>query len=310
MDTLYEWVEEHNRNLDFVYPFELTRVHNDRYKAVVLRLAAGHKKQYYKSGMGSHVLRPSMLGKPAAYVATLHFLRKLAKKTPSLVKAIDKPGGGRTKLLMWLGDMFEGWAMEQFKRLGYTLDKKSKFNIQGNGYSLPGNIDFHMWHEEYGEAPFVIDTKLTNSKYFNWIVKCGLDDDRGYITQLSIYQKAFGVERIGLLFGDRETGRLYLIEPDENDLELSYNRAIKVCESISKCETFNDIYKYITPPPPLKEIFRGSQTGRFILPYQMASVKDFFYKTESGVNGYGKDRTYVTGYNYPDNMKEYEPELS
>jgi hypothetical protein len=164
-------------------------------------------------------------------------------------------------------------------------------------------------HDEAGEDPFIIDTKLTNSKYFNYLNKFGLDDDRGYLTQLALYGAAFGWCRCALMFGDRETGRVMLLEPHADDLEECYNRAMEVCQILHKCKRFNDIYKYIDPPPPVPEVYRGQHTGNFILPYQMKGLHEFWYKVRHGTNKYGDSRLYVDSYAYPDEMKEYEPEL-
>jgi hypothetical protein len=252
-------------------------------------------------------LRLSSVGKTPAF-------ELLAKKLDLLPMGSKRTVPESLRLIFTLGDWYESYLLFTLKRMGYEI-VSTQNEVTWNG--INGHIDAIVKDPD-GETR-LIEVKSANDWYHTSCVKRGYPvDDRGYLTQLLTYSKALEISRdhTHWIMWNKNTGQtnvLNLIDVPHEVAEPRLRRAASIAKAYHACEKPEDLYSTVKPPPPSIEKTKEGQPvldeDGMIKMYSPPEVHhpDFCYVTKQGKTKWGKKRTYVVDYNYPDEFKQFKP---
>lgn len=250
----------------------------------------------------NHVLRPSALGKPALETAYKYFGLAEQENVSS-----------ELNLIFWFGHAFEQWFSVFLEHTNIeVLYRQAEHELFG----LKGSSDFLVFD---GEQRWILDTKAINARTFNEYKKYGLNDDRGYASQLAFYSEASGYPA-AIVMLNKETYEIYYVTLPEEMKEKCLKRMqhiIKVLheldeqKALTPFEKFGECFRHFRPPIPQAEVFKKQPTGRYLLPSTMrfSPIAPLLYETYTEKNGYKKDTTYVCDYKYPVHLQSYKPDI-
>lgn len=238
-----------------------------------------------KKDYTNYPLRPSMLGKPAILIAYNYY-------HPSSNTTLMSNVAMRR---IAMGYLFEQWVATQMIRLGYSVQQNVEKSIDIKGVTIDCHIDLLITDNEGNSS--IIECKELGDWYFkNWYdEKYGNpDDDRGYITQASLYSHAFKLPVIWIL-GNRAEGSIgYKILNNEKDCYM--NRVEKLIDVIvNKTSSWEECFQYIQPEPPNR-----TKKGLSV-PFNMKPIANIVYELN--------DKGYVLDYKYPKEYLKYKPAL-
>lgn len=238
-----------------------------------------------------NVLRASNLGKPAAVLA----LNKLGYKQPEPV--------GKSRFIFHFGDFFENWLEIMLRSQGIKI-LSSQGEVEWNG--IKGHYDYVV--EVDGEA-VLLEAKTMGTGYAKQFMRQA-NDNRGYITQLAIYRAATNLKSAWICF-DKGTNEIFLVDPDYEQFDAALGRAEKVVERMQRVTELRDVLKLFQAPPPYPEVYRGQETGNYLIPQSMAysPFKYALYNVTSDYNGYNKLTEYANEYATYSDMKDSLEEL-
>lgn len=234
-------------------------------------------------------LRASMLGKPALVTAYNYY-------HPSNRTSLPNPN----MRLATIGHYFELWLSTQIFRLGFDIELNLEGVINVHGIDISCHPDLVVSDSSRGSIQYTDDTKLiieckevSDYYYKQWFKYNKPDDDRGYITQMSLYQRAFNYDCI-MIMGNRVTGEVSFKVIDQGTLDKHYNRAVSIIEILTKnTSCWEDCFQYMAPEPP-------NQTKKgFTVPFGMKPIADKVYVLD-------KDG-YVIDYKYPKKYLHLKP---
>lgn len=233
--------------------------------------------RHFNEERAKNGLRMSNLGKPAVILA----LAKLGYYEPE--------PAGVLRFIFHLGDVYENFIEIMMQAYGITI-LESQPLLEWHG--IQGHADFVIESPVTGE-PLLVEAKTMSDNYFRRFSKKP-DDDRGYVTQLALYQNALGCDTSWLAFNKGKNINAEF-RPDYDLFQMALVRAERVYKRVERVNTIDDVLKLFRPPPPGTEMFQKKPTGMRILPDSMAwsPFATALYKTSDGINNYGKPRVYV-----------------
>jgi hypothetical protein len=227
----------------------------------------------------------------------------------------DEDFSDQTKLIFWFGHAFESWLQLYLEKQGYEFcSTQQSYNYM----EITGHSDFVV-RSPQGQR-MVIDAKCVNDRTFEQYRKNGLDDDRGYLTQLAIYSYCEGNIPAAVVMCNKSNGAVsYAWADPQNKV-----RALFRCDSIlgvlqdsdqiegSALDKFNYCFQFFRPPEPRVEIHKKEPTGKFLLPDAMrfSALSSVIYDTYTDYNARNELKTYVSDYNYPAGYTEYKPNIN
>ena len=282
-----------------------TKVKKGSVEAVAKDLKTPLHEQFTTGRKPSPALRASQMGKPALEIAAKYHE----------VYQSDEDFSDQTKLIFWFGHAFESWLQLYLEKQGYELLRtQASYDYKG----ITGHSDFLVKTPE-GQK-MVIDAKCVNDRTFKQYRENGLDDGRGYLTQLAIYSFCEVYKPAAVVMCNKSNGAVSYAWAEPQDKE----RALRRCDAILKVlrdsdqiqgsafDRFNYCFQFFRPPEPRVEIHKKEPTGRFLLPDTMrfSALSDVVYDTYTDYNARNELKTYVSDYNYPAEYTEYKPNIN
>jgi len=241
------------------------------------------------------VFRASQMGKPALETAYRYFHGKF-----------NNPDE-KTKLIFWMGHAFEAWLKDYIERSDWVLlDTQTPHEWNG----IDGSSDFIVRDTE--GLKFIIDAKAVNGRCFNKYKRYGLLDDRGYATQLSIYSASSGLPACIVMMNKENGDVSYAWLREKEQKEECLDRAKYIREKIIQSNSFEECFAYFRPPEPRVEMYQKEPTGRLLPPdcYVRHPLRDILYETYTDTNNRGEEKVYVSDYKYPEQYKQYKPDIN
>jgi hypothetical protein len=196
----------------------------------------------------------------------------------------------RLRLVFFWGDMYEAWLYTQLRAYGIeVVETQTTVDFHG----VKGHTDFIV---EYEGERYLLEVKTMSDRYFDCFTRVP-NDDRGYITQLSIYQHCVDLPALWLCY-NKASGAMAVVGLDRTMQSNALQRAERNIPLLRQTKTLEDVFKFFEPPSPVEEVYRRKATGNFLLPPTMRfnPFAEVFYELESAPNGYNKDTKYVVGY--------------
>ena len=267
------------------------------------------RRQYVNREKDEVTIRLSSLGKSSAF-------ELLGKKLGLVKKGGAYSVNEQLRTIFTLGDWFEAFTVFSLKRIGYQVLKRED---EVNWHGIKGHTDAYI-QDEFGEK-HLLEIKSANDWYFTQCKRRGYPgDERGYLTQLLTYTDAteFDREHAHWVMWNKNTSELLVMPltnvPEEYANE-RLNRAKQVAKAFANCNNKHDLYSSVQPVPPKIEKTRDchpvlDEDGNYKL-YVPPSVSfpEFSYVLKEGRTRYGKKRMYVEDYNYPEEFKQYKPNV-
>jgi len=239
-------------------------------------------------------LRLSQLGKPAVMQALWGM-------------GFEYDGGIALKqrITFHLGDVFESLLIFILEAAGYKIvdhNNSTLFHETVGGDNrivyngVPGHSDIVVESPE-GEK-FIIEAKTANDRYYTSFMKKP-DDERGYVTQLALYEQCLGLPGCWVFF-NKNTSEIGVQFLTDELREQATNRANHLIPLLTECTDWGKLAEYVhdgllQAPPPAPEVFKRSQTGACLVPPSMKFTKyrHVFYDIVVDNNGYNKPTEYV-----------------
>lgn len=233
----------------------------------------------------------SQLGKPVV-------LQWLKKNYP-----LKEELGGRLRWIFSEGDYFEQLVVDVAKSMGYKLrGSQTTLELEGTreGDVATGHIDGIV--KEKGQD-YVLEVKTMSSYYFKKFTK-EPDDERGYLTQLSLYCHCLNLPGLWLCI-DKANGELAVVELPEEKMDDCVARARDAIDTLYGAANLAAVYDDWSPPRPVPEKFRRQETGRYLLPPDLkySPYAEHLYKLIEDTNGYNKPTVYVDSFRSPEDVE-------
>jgi hypothetical protein len=195
----------------------------------------------------------------------------------------------KVKLTFSLGHYIEELILLLLQRAGYTI-LEQQTEVQWCG--VVGHIDAIVGCPDGTEK--LVEIKSMNDRYYNQCVSYGVDDSRGYLTQLSAYSEALDMDAVWIVCNKNNS--------DVSFIELDYDKGaarldvvecyLDLLKSLTCCD---DLYK-LPAPELVPEVHKKAQTGRMLVPQSLKyfAMRDLFINVTVEDNGYGKSTEYCT----------------
>lgn len=244
--------------------------------------------------------RVSELGHPAILLA-MHKpeIKEAMCKAGFSYLYIEQQRSDVLERLCMVGDWFEAYCILALQRAGWTILYPNVSGQKEVSYGIArGHVDIIACDEEGEPSQWVFECKTMNSNYFRQFTKRP-NDDKGYLTQLAVYDAALNYEyNPAFLCLNRDTGEVEMVEPYGYELSECLERVDEILEVLDTNFTVPEIDDIFEAPEPVPEIYKRKPTGRYVLPYMMKfdPLRFALYEIEPDLNGYGKLTEYVTGY--------------
>jgi hypothetical protein len=241
-------------------------------------------------------LRLSQLGKPAVLQALWGL-------------GYEHDGGIALKqrLTFFYGDLFEALLIPLLEAAGYKVVDHNNQNIfhdivDGDKRivykGVPGHSDVVV-EGPTGER-FIIECKTSNDRYFGSFMK-NPDDERGYVTQLALYEECLGLPGCWVFF-NKNTSEIGVQFLTDELRQKALSRADHLIPILTEVHTFEDLARKVydgtlQAPPPVQEVYKRAQTGALLVPPSMkyTDYRHCFYDILIDNNGYNKPTEYVVG---------------
>lgn len=294
MEKFINFINNWHDSLEFEFPpnsaeyMELCRELSEVY-ATTISENLFVEKQYTGRGIGV-----SQLGRPAIITAWEYFFPNS--------RNVSKPSWAKKR--KWLGGhVFEIWCMYILRRMGYTVSYQQSVSVSPE---IPnGHPDFICISPE--GVKFIVECKHVNPSNYKEFARKGMSSDR-YRTQLSLYCQA--EECLGVwLIGNTDTGECMAIPYDATAYHMDAmlrTRAMLIANCIVNAEAFWQVLERIAPPEP-----RRLRDGRNAPIPEMYVAKGVLHEACCLYNlEYTPDgKPNILGYNYPNQAKQWEPQL-
>lgn len=266
-----------------------------------LMYKASLERQFCGVGEDEHnytlSLRGSMMGKPIVHIFGQRFFPDYYKEDGHVTL--------QQRQLFHEGDTFECDAYFHLVRTGVKVLSKQE-TVDWKGVS--GHVDFVI---ELNGKPTVLELKSAKDSFFNTVLRKGVDEERGYVSQLSIYMDALGMPGAWIVY-NKDNSAHTLVIPTLTDVEIALKRAETIRKTWEVAECWDDIFQFIRPPEPKKEYSDKKWTGRYLPPltlWNSPQTIKLSYITEEGINPKGLPRTYILDYRYPEKWTHRKPLL-
>lgn len=201
------------------------------------------------------------------------------------------------------GHLFEIEVYYFARRLGY-VDICRQMDVTVSQF-IKGHPDLVVKDGEYG--PFIIECKHVAGTRYRHYLKHGMDNQQ-YQTQLALYATALNCDAIWCI-SNAETGEQFCIPLPLAQAEKLYGELVLRAHTITAlCAQSNSLVevlqKGICPPKP-----RRRKDGTWYIPPGMYVKKGVLHPSCNLYNFYTKDdKHFVTGLNYPEEARGYEPD--
>ena len=251
----------------------------------------------------NRVFRPSRMGKPALELIFDYFV---GIPTAPLEDKLDA--------IFWSGHSFEAWLHFFYYRSNHKIIGTQNFHSYHN---IKGHSDFLLKSPE--SKNYLVDAKAINHRAFSYYEKCGLQDDRGYATQLALYTGDNELPACIVML-DKSTGdishawltdemkrsclaRVRFIIDNVLDIEQKGYKGVEAFE-----EAFA---RGFAPPIPYAEVNKKEWTGRILPPQKMlySPMLPLLYQLYEDINPRGERKYYVKDYVYPDHLSHLKPDI-
>lgn len=256
--------------------------------------------QPYNPSTDGTSLRASMLGKHALVILSEKFLgTRVSQEVPR-----------RAKATMAVGTLWEHIAMMELELEGWDIEV-----CQRDLSLFEGMVSGHP--DAIVESPsgerMILEFKTMNSRYFGEISAKrgdGMTDDRGYITQLSLYSQGLQLPAAWMCF-NKDTSELYVEQLTKRKADKAFARVDKLMRLWAKVECWDDMFKYCRIPEPIPEIYKQERTGRYFVPYEFRDniIGNWIFETSEELNNYNRPVQYITAINYPEDCHEKQRHL-
>lgn len=265
------------------------------------------RDEYNEDG---RILRPSSMGKEPLSLFARKFFPDIFEN-PDYLPALDEDidplaDSSRRQQLFHEGDTWEADFAFQCRRTGIKIVQlHPKVNYKD---VVKGTGDIVL---EFDGVHYIVDLKSTSAKYFRQLVDYGLDDVRGYVTQLAIYSHGTGLPPIlGVYCRDSCNFLTISIPQDTIDVAL-YNVDYFIHHWFNTVKCWEDVFEHFTPPPPRPEKVGRRLTGRYLIPIKFYSCpsRHLLYDIVVDYNDKGELRQYVVDYIYPAKHLDRKPEM-
>jgi hypothetical protein len=151
-----------------------------------------------------------------------------------------------------------------------------------------------------GES-ILLEVKTATDRYYHAFMKHP-DDERGYVSQLALYEECLGLPGYWVFF-NKNTSEIGIQQLNNDQRTFALERANRIIPVLRDIETEGKWEALVSAvqggllqaPPPVPEVFRRSETGGFLVPQSMKFTKyrHCFYEITTEKNGYNKDTEYV-----------------
>lgn len=235
----------------------------------------------------------SQLGKPVV-------LQWLHKHYP-----VEERMTGRLRYIFSVGDFFEQLVLDVCVSLGFKVegaqDTYKYFARESDDLFATGHVDSIITD---GDERAVVEVKTMSDYYCKQFLKTP-NDERGYLTQLSLYSSCTGLPGYWLIV-NKGTNELHVVPlPDENYEDL-LERAEDAIYTLHTAKSLEDVYEQWGPPEAEPEKHRRSLTGAYKVPsvVRYSPYRHCLYDIDTRKNGYYKPTDYVEAYVEPVDAEE------
>jgi hypothetical protein len=192
---------------------------------------------------------------------------------PTIVLALAKlqfielPVETRVRWIFGMGDYTETLITSLMCLRGHEVTD-FQYTVEWEG--MTGHIDFVV-------DGTLIDVKTMSHTYWTKFIR-NPNDERGYLTQLGVYQQAMDIKNAGFLCFNKATGEMQYV--DLGDVRQYVETARQKVALLQHVQSVDDIYKYALPPAPEK----SKKTKDWLIPESMKNcpVKGDIYCSEDG----------------------------
>jgi len=244
---------------------------------------------------GGSIVRASSIGKPALSLAARLFGLVSEKQQ------YDE----RTQLIFYLGDCFEQWLHNFLLRSGYTIHATQQTHSL---YGVVGHSDFIV--SDPRGYKFVVDAKALNDRTWKSYKRYGLKDDRGYVSQLTVYCNDVNLPGCVIAL-NKNTAEIETFWVTTQQRIEAAERIRYIAEAFQSVTSFEECFKYFQAPPPKPEVHQKEYTGRFLVPFQMMfdEARFLLYNIVKERNPRKELKEYVQSYRVPEGYEQYRPSL-
>lgn len=190
----------------------------------------------------------SKLGYPAICTGLDKVLPKKDKTEQSL----------KQQWIFSVGDYFEAFCYATMYHLGINIYNNQK---TVEIFGVEGHIDGTL------EDGTVVDFKTMSGNYYEQFVQAP-NDDRGYLTQLTLYMEALGQKTGAFICLNKFTNELaYVpIHITWSKCQEALERAEAITNALAEIETLQDVFEWFEAPEPVPEYRYKKKTGKLLLP--------------------------------------------
>lgn len=288
MEKLLQLCELFNTT-GFTYPTnnknEILSEMTDMYRSVLAGQYFTEEK--YTSG----VFGASQLGKPNVVLLWDHYFGA-QESNPSFAQ----------KRKWKDGHLFELDVYYYLRRLGYQhIQHQATVKVFD---LINGHPDMVVTDPDTGKR-FIVECKHVSDSRYKQYQKNGMSQSRQYQVQLAMYCTHLNCGGLWVV-GNTDTGEIMAIPILEAEVP-AYNKlvmeALVAPALANKHEHFWQCLETVRPPKPLKR-----KDGTYYIPPSMYLGKGTLHPACALYEFYMEDgKVYVTGYNYPNEAKQWEP---
>lgn len=214
---------------------------SDEFKQDVVRVLS----KYTTAPESGSLTRMSSLGKP---------LVELAYRKVKAYKESFTPSE------MWvcaMGDFAEALIIELMSMHGIVVTQYQQ-EVQLYNGRVVGHIDGVI------DDDTVFDIKCMGTTYFKKFTNSP-NDDRGYLTQLSLYRAALKLPKAAFLCLDKTYGTMVVVKLTDKAYQNSLIEVGNKLAALQQIKTEDDILELVEPPEP-----KLNKTGKLVIPDSMS----------------------------------------
>lgn len=266
-------------------------------------------KQYLSNEF--HLIRPSNIGKISDFDLLYGSMPENLSATTEIMQANHNE---KLKLIFSMGHLFEAWVGFTLRRLGYPM--QHDIEVKDSFSPLKAHIDYTVFDDDGSEL--ILEIKTASDYYFNSVLTHGISDERGYITQLVIYQRLTNLPAYWL-FVNKTNAKMFLISLDDlvpKDIQdAKFARAQHIAHQAKDMKSLYDIYEMCKIPAPAIEcnikgeyITDDKGLPKLYIPHT-AMFPHVYYQTVEGKTNHGKKREYIVDFKYPKGFPKKVPDI-
>lgn len=281
LDEFIEWYYTKGKRF-YGYPSDYLYAVEQDYKRAFTEASQGTKGE---------LLRASNLGDPLAVL---------------VLKKLGYGGGGghyellspQTRNFLYTGFEVEARLLSMMLASGFKVSDAQRL-VEYRGYT--GHIDAIL------DGELVLDVKAVKDSNFKRMTGKKPYVSERYKSQLAFYRAGLDLPYAGLLVYNRDTSDVAFIDlSDDREALAELDRKLDELEKEWTLEAVWEREEELILEPT-KEVFKGTETGNYLLPDEMrfTGYAEAFYHLGTGVNGYGREQVYVLGYKTVEEARQW-----